>query len=227
MQQFHTKVLRCPLLEWSQKLTVLPTSWSWLFTFITGQWSFPRGTFPLHCTSRTIPGTVHCSVMTLVKILQVWQIEAPPIWRFLSQANLSSLSLRIYSLCHTLSAPSPQHRMWHYLFFMILAGTQKGKREMRAAVQDGETEQGANFLPDSGSISSASSSNVWFLPKEISPPFLLFQMKLFRSLTAWTTCCRSLSFLSLYSTPRAVASNPCLEIPKGNPTNYWKRANGK
>lgn len=75
---------------------------------------------------------------------------------------------------------------------MILAGIQKSKREMRAAVQEWEGEQGANFLPVSGSISSAFSSNVWFLPKEISSPFLLFQME--TGLTAsWTTCCRSLS----------------------------------
>lgn len=55
-----------------------------------------------------------------------------------------------------------------------------------------EREQGANFLPVSGSISFAFSSNIWFLPKEISSPSLLFLME--TGLTAsWTTCCRSLS----------------------------------
>lgn len=91
--------------------------------------------------------TVHCSVTTLLKILQVWQIEAPHIWRFLSRANLLlSLSLRIYSLCHTLSAPSLQYGMWHYLFFMILAGTQKSKKEMRAAVQEWESKVQISYL---------------------------------------------------------------------------------
>lgn len=154
---------------------------------------FPKGNFSTALHIQDHARTVHCPVTTSLKILQVGQIEAPHIWRFHSQANLLlSLSLRIYSLCHTPSAPSPQHGMWHYLFFMILAGTQKSKRKMRAAVQEWEREQGANFLPVSGSISSAFSSNVWFLPKEISSPFLLFQME--TALTAsWTTCCRSLS----------------------------------
>lgn len=53
-------------------------------------------------------------------------------------------------------------------------------------------EQGANFLPVSGSISSAFSSKVWFLPKEISSPSLLFQMET-GLIASWTTCCRSLS----------------------------------
>lgn len=75
-------------------------------------------------------------------------------------------------------------------FFMILAGFWKS--EMRAAVIEWEGEQGANFLPASGSISSAFSSNVYFLPKEISSPSLPFQME--TGLTAsWTTSCRSLS----------------------------------
>lgn len=208
MQQFHTKVLRCPFhwLEWSQKLTVLPTSWSWLLTFITGQWSFPRGNFSTTLPIQDHARTVHCSV-TLLKILQVWQIEAPHIWRFFSWANLLlSLSLRIYSLCHTPSAPSPQQGMWHYVFFMILAGTQES--EMRAAVQEWEREQGANFLPVPGSISFAFSSNIWFLPKEISSPFLQFQME--TGLTAsWTTLCRSLS----PSSDSAVHQKQWPEIP--------------
>lgn len=151
---------------------------------------FSKGNFSTTLPIQDHARTLHCSV-TLLKILKVWQIEAPHIWRFLSWANLLlSLSLRIYSLCHTPSAPSPQHRMWHYVFFMILAGAQKS--EMRAAVQEWEREQGANFLPVSGSISFAFSSSVWFFPKEISSPFLLFQME--TGLTvSWTTCCRSLS----------------------------------
>lgn len=40
--------------------------------------------------------------------------------------------------------------MWHYLFFMILVCTQKSKKDVRAAVQKWEAEQGATFLLDSG-----------------------------------------------------------------------------
>lgn len=177
---------------------------------------FSKGNFSTALHIRDHSRTVHCSVMTLLKILQVWQIEAPYIWRFLSQANLLSLSLRIYSLYHTLSAPSPQHRMWHYLFFMILAGTQKSKREMGAAVQEWESKVQFSYL----------FQDPFHLP---SPPMFGFSQRRFlllsfssRSLAAsWATCCRSLSFLSLNSTPRAVARNSWLEIPTGNPTNYW------
>lgn len=99
---------------------------------------FSKGNFSTTLPIQDHARTVHCSV-TLLKILQVWQIEAPHIWRFLSWANLPlSLSLRIYSLCHTPSAPSPQQEMWHYVYFMILAATQES--EMRAAVQEWERE---------------------------------------------------------------------------------------
>lgn len=136
----------------------------WIVHIYYRTMKFSKGNFSTALHIQDHARTVHCPVTTLLKILQVGQIEAPHIWRFLSQANLLlCLSLRIYSLCHTLSAPSPQHRMWHYLFFMILAGTQKSQREMRAAVQElREREQGANFLPVSGSISSAFSSNFGF-----------------------------------------------------------------
>lgn len=40
--------------------------------------------------------------------------------------------------------------MWHYLVFMILAWTQKSKKDLRAVVQEWETEQGASSLPVSG-----------------------------------------------------------------------------
>lgn len=179
---------------------------------------FSKGNFSTTLPIQDHARTVHCSVTTSLKILQVWQIEAPHIWRFLSRANLLlSLSLRIYSLCHTWSAPSPHHRMWHYLFFMILAGIQKSKREMRAAVREWEGEQGANFLPVSGSILSAFSSNVWFLPKEISSPFLLFQME--TGLTAsWTTCCRSLSPSSVSTAHQEQGpATPGLRFPREIP----------
>lgn len=153
---------------------------------------FSKGNFSTTLPIQAHARTVHCSVMTLLKILQVWQTEAPHIWRFLSRAYLLlSLSLRIYSLCHTPRAPiSTAQNVTLPVFFMILAGFWKS--EMRAAVIEWEGEQGANFLPVSGSISSAFSSNVYFLPKEISSPSLPFQME--TGLTAsWTTSCRSLS----------------------------------
>lgn len=113
----------------------------WIVHIYYRTMKFSKGNFSTALHIQDHARTVHCPVTTLLKILQVGQIEAPHIWRFLSQANLLlCLSLRIYSLCHTLSAPSPQHRMWHYLFFMILAGTQKSQREMRAAVQEWERE---------------------------------------------------------------------------------------
>lgn len=190
----------------------------WIVHIYYRTMKFSKGNFSTALHIQDHARTVHCPVTTLLKILQVGQIEAPHIWRFLSQANLLlCLSLRIYSLCHTLSAPSPQHRMWHYLFFMILAGTQKSQREMRAAVQEWERARckfptciRIHFICLLLQCLVSPKGDFFSLP---SPPD-----------GNWFNCLLNhllqepLSFLWLYSAPRAV--NPWLEIPKGNPTNY-------
>lgn len=176
---------------------------------------FSKGNFSIALHIQDHVRTVHCSVTTLLKILQVWQIEAPHIWRFLSRANLLlSLSLRIYSLCHTPSAPSPQHGMWHYLFFMILARTQKSKRDESSCAR--MRERARCTFPTCFRIhficlllQSLVSLKGDFFSFPSLPDGNCFNC-------LWTTCCRSLS----PSTPRAVTSNPWLEIPKRNPTNY-------
>lgn len=97
---------------------------------IAGQGSFLSGTLPLHPTCRPVRRE------DMLRILWVWQREAPRLWRFLSQANLLSSSLRIYSLCSSLIALSPRSGMGHYLGFTILAWTQESKKEIKAAVQE-------------------------------------------------------------------------------------------
>lgn len=155
----------------------------------------------------------------LWRILHVWQTEAPCIWRFLSQTNLLlSVSLRIYSLGYTLTAPSPWSCtvwMWHHLLFMILAWTQSSKKDVGAAVQEWETEQGARFLPVSGLHSTC-----LLLQCLVSPKADFFPFPSLPDENCFT--CPRLSFLWLYGTSRAATSDPCLEIPKEIPQTTSK-----